>query len=473
MLLKKTYHFLFFLGVFFIPFNSDVPKIFKVLGEFGTDSSPVFFLVAFVFLVAHQLIVKKFYFPFSSKIYLSFLAFLAVILLVTAINLPQIMGYYLKFTTGIERFIRQLISILLSAFIFFYVFINVGRDIGALQFFKLVRKTFFISFIFVFVTGVIEFLVISGAGFLTPLLKALDYLPFANPIPDYRHSRISSLTFEPPALGTYLITIAGFMFSYIFTSKKSIRYLPFLAVLVLAILSKSRTALVVVIFQAGVGVGLSYYMFSSFRRTFNVVAIVGIFLLSITLIVYNKQITSVVSEKVASLDFTRMNNKTDNNSISNKTRLGIQVALFEVFKENPVVGVGWGMQAFETRYKYPFWAKNKNYEFPQWYQNKHLKSFPPSYNIYMRMLTETGILGFLTFGFFLYIVFRACLKLYMREKHVTFIAIALLISFSGILLNWFQIDSLRIYGFWISLAVLILINKKVSYDKTHSLDASL
>ncbi len=465
MLLKKAYHFLFFLGIFLIPFNSDVPKVFKILGEFGADSSPVFFLVAFVFLAVHQIFTKKIYFPFRSKIYLTFLLFFGVILLVTAFNLPQIIGYYLKFTTGIERFIRQLISIVMSSFVFFYVFINVGRDLGAIPFFKAVRKTFFISFIFVFITGALEFLIISGAGFLTPLLNGLDYLPFVKPEADFRLTRLSSLTFEPPALGTYLITVAGFMFSYILTSKKAIRYLPFLGVLLLAVLSKSRTALVVVVFQAAVGIVLSYYKYYGFRKSFNILAIVGVILMSLTFVVYNKQITETVSEKISSLDFTKMNNRTDKSSISNKTRLGVQVALFEVFKENPVIGVGWGMQAFETRYKYPFWAKNKNYEFPTKYQNKHLKSFPPSYNLYMRILTEAGIVGILFFGYFIFTLFRTSFRLYKNEKHITYLAIALIISFSGLLLNWFQIDSLRIYGFWISLAILILINKKVSYDK--------
>jgi O-antigen ligase len=88
--------------------------------------------------------------------------------------------------------------------------------------------------------------------------------------------------------------------------------------------------------------------------------------------------------------------------------------------------------------------------------------FPPGYNMYIRLLAETGIIGFLLFIYLLYIVVHLTKK---RIKESTnqidkTLAIILLISFSGFILNWLQLDTFRMYGFWLSLAILIKLSKK-------------
>jgi len=464
-LIKKTYQYLFIAGTALIPFNSNVPKWLKFLGEYAIDSSPIFFILSFLTLLFYQVINKKAYIPFSSKIYQSFLFFIAILFVVTLINLPQVLDYYFKFTSGPERFLRQMVSLVISGVIFFYLFVNVARDYDALQFFKLIRTTYLICFSIVFTCGMLEFAIASlGLGFLLPIYELFNFLPFVDGTPDTRLLRISATTYEPPALGTYLITISGFMFSYILTSKKTIRFIPFLCLVLLAILSKSRTALVVVTFQAVVGVGLSYYMYASFRKVFNVQALIGLLLITAVVAVKRDIIYDTVEEKISSLDFTKMNNKTDDNSVSNKTRLGTQIAMWKVFKENPIFGVGWGMQAYEAKKKYPFWAKNRNYEFPQIYLNKHISSFPPSYNLYLRILSESGIVGFLVFLFFVFLIFYVLFTIYIKNRDLRPHAIALLICFAGIFLNWLQIDTMRVYGFWICLALLIMLYKKYNQE---------
>mgnify|MGYP003332648669 CR=1 FL=1 len=73
-------------------------------------------------------------------------------------------------------------------------------------------------------------------------------------------------------------------------------------------------------------------------------------------------------------------------ALSNKSRFGIQQAMFEVFLENPISGTGYGLQAFESWKKYPNWAKNNNWEFRLKYLNQNDKKFPPGYNLYLRIL---------------------------------------------------------------------------------------
>lgn len=471
--LKRSYQILFILGLFFIPFNSNVPKWLGFLGEFSTDSSPLFFLISFLLLLTHQVLIGKIYFPFSSNIYRFFLLFFGVLFLSVLMNLPNVWNYYFKQTSGIERFIRQIISILFSGFIFFYVFINVCRDYGVIGFFKLVRKIFYISFIFVFTCGLLEYFIVTyNLTQLIPIIRVYNLLPFVKIKLFFDLQRISSLTFEPPALGTYLITISGFMFSYILTSTKRSRVLPFLLVLVLAVISKSRTALVVVIVQSLIGVACAYYMYFDFRKTMNRVLIYGSIVTLGFGVFFKDSIYNSVSEKIQMLDFTRMNNKLDDNSISNKSRLGIQLAMLETYKKYPVFGTGWGQQAFESHRHYPRWAMNNNYEFPTKYLNQKNKSFPPGYNLYLRILTETGIVGLLAFLLFLTIVFLTTFRLYKLNEKYKYIAVALLITFVGMSLNWFQIDSLRLYGFWFSLAILIRF-KKYFDEQTDSVNTTL
>ena len=46
------------------------------------------------------------------------------------------------------------------------------------------------------------------------------------------------------------------------------------------------------------------------------------------------------------------------------------------------------LSVFESRKKYPAWAKKNNWEFRLKYLNQNDKRFPPGYNMYLRILSE-------------------------------------------------------------------------------------
>ena len=127
-----------------------------------------------------------------------------------------------------------------------------------------------------------------------------------------------------------------------------------------------------------------------------------------------------------------------------------------IVKENPIIGVGFGQQTYHARFHYPGWATRDNYEFDLFYKNSSEPSFPPSYNIYTRILAETGIVGFLIILIIIYLTIKTTKTLVRNstdEKQI--LSYVLLISFSGLFVNWMQIDTFRMYGIWISLAILI------------------
>ncbi|MFV8358855.1 O-antigen ligase family protein [Flavobacterium sp. LS1P3] len=319
-----------------------------------------------------------------------------------------------------------------------------------------IRKVFFWSLIVASVYGFLEILVsYFGLGFFYPILKLFDYFPFLEVL-IHDKGRISSIAYEPPFFAIYLITITGWMFSYILTEKKSWKFLPAILVLVLTFFSGSRTGLMVVLFQFIIFVTIVYK--NRKIRSYFVKSFYGFLILFSMLLIFNGEKTvKAISEKVVSLNF--IGNLKSNKS--NQSRFGLQYASLQVFKENPIIGVGFGQQTYHSRTHYPTWATKDNYEFDLMYKNKNVKSFPPGYNLYTRLLAETGIIGFLILLVLIYYSIKQTkrfIKNSTGEKQI--LSYILLISLSGLFINWLQIDTFRIYGIWLSLAILIRLSQE-------------
>src|SRR5690606_29872935 len=185
--------------------------------------------------------------------------------------------------------------------------------------------------------------------------------------------------------------------------------------------------------------------------TINILKIGAVAVFAILMIKGNA-IINTAEEKLDRINFSK--NLTQ--SISNKSRFGMQYASFQVFKENPVCGVGFGQGTYHMVPHYPYWATANNWEFKYLYKNQQLKSFPPQYNMYTRLLAETGIVGALIF---LSLIFLSIYCSFMYWRTVSYgnryIGIVLLLSFVGFAVNWFQMDFFKQYGFWLSLMLLV------------------
>ena len=457
--LKSIYTIFFFLGIFFIPFNSY--EGIKQLGEFKTESSAFFFILGSFFLFVQIFYSKKISFDYKNKVLLILLLLLGWLFLSTLFNLPSVLESYFKKTTGINRFIRQYFVIILSAGVFFLLYLSSISKMSIGEVLYKVRKAFLFSFIVVSVYAFFEILYINFGIFPAyKVLQLFDYFPFTEFDVD-TNKRISSVCFEPPALATFLITCSGWMFSYILTHKKKWRYLPTIIILILTYYSGSRTALIVILIQ------VLFFLAITLNRQQKVKVLRSFILLTSVILVTTvfssgNKLYNDFSNKIETLDFVG-NLK---NNISNQSRFGIQYANLIVFKNNPIVGVGYGQQAYHAIEFYPGWAKKDNYEFNYMYLNKNNPSFPPGYNLFIRLLAETGIIGFSLFIFLLITLFTQTKKII---KHPGFtsdsktLGIIIYITFIGLMFNWFQSDSFRVYGFWICLAIFVRIrNERVT-----------
>ena len=443
--------YLILTGIFFLPFNSW--NGISILGEYYRDSCVLFFLLAFFIL----LFKKKIKLPLHSPIFYSLIVFLVWAAATTALNFETVTDNYFKQTSGVIRFLRQYFSLILAAFILPITFYNSFLNIDSKRIIYLIRKAIYYSFVIVIVYAIIEVLVVKFnlINLKKPVLNLFDYFPFVEAKTDLRLKRISSVTFEPPALGTYLITIFAWMCSYIITSKSYFRFLPALLVIVLAFISGSRAAFFIIVVQAFIFVFAISQSFQ-YNKIFSKIVLISAAAITIGFLAFAPKILNYVDNEIQSF---KLND--NDHSLSNKSRFGIQYAMYKVFLDNPVIGAGYGQQAFEARSKYPPWAKRNNWEFRLKYLNQNNKRFPPGYNLYLRLAAETGALGLLSFLLFMCFISIWCYNNLFKQKNL--LAIIVFVSMAGFMLNWLKMDTFRIYGFWICLALIFVSStKKIS-----------
>lgn len=455
--LKNLYTVLFFLGIFFIPFNEFEGLSF--LGEYKNEAATYFFLIGFLFVIVEAIVKGKISIPYKNSLATVLILFIIWTGISTLINYETVSENYFKHTSGFSRYIRQTISLLISAIMFTILFWNVIRNYSITRAFLLIRKAFLYGLIFVSIYGFIEIgIVYFGIGFLTPILKSFDFFPFVNTALA-NGTRISSVSYEVPALGNYLITIAPWMFSYIITEKKLYRFIPSLLVLILMFFSDSRTALICISIQTAIFVLILLHDIR-FRRTTSALLKIGAGLFAILLIIKSESLIETFKERVDRINFS----KNLNQDVSNKSRFGMQYASMQVFKEHPIVGVGLGQDTYHKMYHYPYWAVNKNWEFKVLYKNQRIKSFPSAYNLYTRLLSELGIVGvaLLIMLIFLCIYYSVLYWKFAEDKN-KFMGVILILSFIGLSINWMQTDFFRQYGIWLCLVLLIQI--RLTYQK--------
>ena len=436
------------LGVFFIPFNSWSGIGF--LGEYYRDSCFLFFSFAF-FLILFK---KTINIPVNSLIFQFLILFILWSVLATLLNLNNVLEYYFKQTSGISRFINQFGSLIIASVIIPVTFYNGFKKINIDKIFRLIRGVILASLLIAFIYSVFEILIVklNMVYLKKSILNLFDYFPFTEAKTDMRLRRISSVTFEPPALGTYLLSIAGWMFSYVFTEKNRLKYLPSLIVIFLGFMSGSRAAFFIILIQLLVAI---IFFIKQRSRSNNIYKIFfGVFIFSVlTLVYFNKPIFEYVKKEINSF---KLDDST--HALSNKSRFGIQQAMLRVFKEHPISGTGYGLQAFESRKKYPVWAKKNNWEFRLKYLNQNDKRFPPGYNMYLRILSETGLVGLLFFGLIILQIFLWCYNNLKAKNSI--VAFIIFISMIGFSLNWLKMDSFRIYFFWLCLALIWIVESR-------------
>lgn len=138
-------------------------------------------------------------------------------------------------------------------------------------------------------------------------------------------------------------------------------------------------------------------------------------------------------------------------NLSNVTRLaGIQAGM-EMFREHPLVGIGFGQYGFN----YPNHLRAE--DFRSWEVRKYVTDaeadWPPSFSLHVRLLAETGIIGY---ALWLLLLVPPLVRSLQRSDPATLIGranIAVAMTLAGWMLLGLSIDSMRFFGGWIALGV--------------------
>jgi O-antigen ligase len=139
-------------------------------------------------------------------------------------------------------------------------------------------------------------------------------------------------------------------------------------------------------------------------------------------------------------------------------RLAYSLAGWNVFEQHPWSGVGLGAVGLYLTKALPDWSHTNNPDISQLLSPDN-QVYPNTKNLYIRLLSETGILGFWSFISIYLLAFGKILKLLRsKRKELAFLGTASLLALLSIVILGFTQDSLAMPIIWIPLGILIGIN---------------
>jgi len=128
---------------------------------------------------------------------------------------------------------------------------------------------------------------------------------------------------------------------------------------------------------------------------------------------------------------------------------------FGAYKESPIMGVGLGASGFYIYDHLPDWALTTVPEIAR-QLNPRNRLYPNPKNMYVRLLAETGLIGFFVFIAFLFSVLGDALRALQSKASLgRYLGIAGIFSWFAIALYNVTQDSFAIPNIWINFGILL------------------
>jgi O-antigen ligase len=141
-------------------------------------------------------------------------------------------------------------------------------------------------------------------------------------------------------------------------------------------------------------------------------------------------------------------------SLGGGTRFALAVASWGIFRSHPWIGVGLGQSGFRLFDFLPDWATERNPEM-LFMLSPTSWTFPNPKNLWMRLLSETGLTGTLLFGLFLVLVLLGALVLLRESRRADrFLGTFGLMACAAIALSGLNLDSFALPTIWIALGLV-------------------
>ena len=442
------------LAIIAVPFWDSIAS-WKILGGIGKQLSffPLFLLILLGF--ARALLARKFIFPYNLKSFICIVLFMLVACLSAIVNHDSIAVNVFKSSSGIEHFVKQILVLIFHmciSLVAFNMFIN--RNILK-QKLLLMRRFWYLSCILPICYCLVEMGNMLHIDACTAI-KAFWDMIFRGETGYW--ARLRSVAAEASYLAPYMAMVFPWIFSGIASCNKIEKRLCviFTALLVtIGYFSFSRTVhlvLLAVLFCCCVMFKDKVCMAWKDYALCMVLSAISVGSFYSCLCVYSPDIISYVNGMGYETSVTTLARQ---DNFSNIARYASWLAGWEIFKHNFVCGVGFGQYGFYASDFYPSWAWS-SHEIRQW-SNDEMLAWPPVLNLYIRILAECGLLGFLCWLMCLVFLVREVCGI--RKRVLNGIVakddvMCMIAGIIGILINGFSYDSLRLAPFWIYVGVL-------------------
>lgn len=456
---EKILKYLFIFSVVLIPFDN-LPYFGRLLGELSYKGVVYPFIFIIIILFIFTVKNREIYFKKSKELYL-LMTYIGWIAISIIFNFSSILNNNLKDRSGISKLILQLMVLGFMILVFYSTDIII--KLKSISLYDL-RKYIMISLIPVLIYGTIELLNLAGIINFSWLIEKVSYL-----IQSYHRGvvytkGIRTVTGEVSYFAMYVSFALPWIASYIFTEKEKKNKIIYSSitvyVILLLIFSKSRTAYGIMFIQLAL---FSIFMLASKIKLGNKLVIIRAIGISIVMfLILNVTLLPKIGGDPNSM--TKLSVKslvsslTDPNNMSNVARFGLQQSAMKIGIDNPIMGVGIGQYGFYAS-DYLSERALSSHEVQYWINPQIKDSWPPAFSLYPRILAEQGVVGIILWVVFLgYTLIKAIKAL--RKKYDDVIGIALIVSFIGMIISWFNVDSFGQVQFWILLPFIINYNNQ-------------
>ena len=383
---------------------------------------------------------------------------------------------------ALKNSLTQLIFTFGFSYLIFYWYKNRSETI-----LKIVSKGSLISASLVVIFGVIELFyfgkqqwALSLLTYIRPIVHAIEINNTWWPPLFWPELQFRSLFPEPSFLGIYAVITIPFIWSIIFTSKnKKLVGLSFIILLLLemiTLLANSRTATVFLIIDYILLVFALCIQFRNKKFIIHTVLVTLIGLLAfVGNIVYTSNVfyvqdastksinttsttiknisTQQVANEITSYGENNITSLSKKGGRSNNQRYGVMKADLNIFKENPLLGIGQGLR---TPYVLNYLDEDtlNGAEVKMWIENIKNKGLInisiPMLGEYTSRLSETGIMSFVLFMAPILLLLFRLLKYIIQNSKDTFV-IFFTIAYIECLLTGIGTTLNELYYFWILL----------------------
>ena len=320
---------------------------------------------------------------------------------------------------------------------------------------------------------------VQGLAFYTPLLKKVTVTHWQRLFSMrelVRTNRVSGMAYEPAWLAGQIGTVyLPWLFASLLTRLRVTRFkwleiilLGFAVLLLLATYSRGGLLTAVgasaltFLFVGRAELRLAWTWFVSGFRRGNMGRMTQPLLLRVGVIVLFVGALAgaglFLSQKgyITRLFSTQADNVSDfiiENSAG--ARAAYTTSTWRTYQENPITGVGLGASGFYIYNYLPDWALTTVPEIARQLDPGN-RLYPNPKNLYLRLLAETGLIGFFIFIAFLFSVLGDALRLLQSKTASTrYLAIAGIFTWFGVALYNVTQDSFATPNIWINFGILI------------------